>query len=106
MTALADTAFELLAAGLLGRQTLLGDSLPVLRVGFCEASLWSTVTVLLLVGSDGPAVREAGRLQLNEVVAFFFARPCSDCLGSGRRLLLAFGGRGDLFALDGDPLLQ
>lgn len=89
----------LLAAGLLGRQTLFGDSLPVLRVEFGDASLLSTVAAFRTVGSGGPAVREAGRLQFDETVAFLFARPCSVCLGFGEGLLLAFDCRCG-FALD------
>ena len=108
MTALDATAFELLlAAGLLGRQTLFGDSLPVvLRVSFGDALLSSTAATFLIVGSDGPAVRDAGRLQFDETVAFIPVRPFSASPSFGKRLLLASDCRCGFFALNGGrPLL-
>ena len=90
--ALAATALEFLTAGLLGRQTLFGDALPVLGAGFGEAPLRSTVAVFLAGASDGTAARDAGRLQLDETVALFFARPVSASLGFDEGLLFAFVG--------------
>jgi hypothetical protein len=105
--ALAATALELLlTAGLLGRQTLFGGSLPVLRAGFIDALLPSAAAAFFTMGSGDPAIRDAGRLQFDETVAFLFARPFSASLSFGEGLLVAFGGRGDLFALNVDALLQ
>jgi hypothetical protein len=110
VTALEATALELLlAAGLLGRQTLFGDSLPVvvaLRAGFGNAPpLSSTVAAFLIVGSNVPAVRDAGRLQLDETFALFFVRAFSASLGFGEGLLLAFGCRCCFFVLGRGRLL-
>ena len=95
MTALEATALELLlAAGLLGRQTLFGDSLPVvLRVDLGKAPLSSTVAAFPIAGSNVPVVRDAGRLQFDETVAFLFARPFSASLSFGEEVTLAFGCR-------------
>lgn len=101
VAALEITTLELLAAGLLGRQTLLGDSLSVLRVGFGDAPASSTVAAFPAVESDVPAFWDEGRLQPDEIAAFLFARPFSWSLGFGEQgLPLALGWRCGFFALD------
>jgi hypothetical protein len=103
VTALEATALELLlAAGLLGRQTLFGDSLQVVfRVGFGDALLSSTAAAFLMVGFDDAAVRDAGLLQFDETIALFLARPFSASLSFGEEEPLAFGCRCGFFVVDG-----
>jgi hypothetical protein len=72
----------------------------VLREGFGKVPLSSIAAVFLAVRSDDPAVRDAGGLQLDEIVVFFFVRPFSVSLGFDDGLPVAFECRGTFFEPD------